>query len=151
MNLTRISKEVLVEASQETAFRVFTQQMDSWWPKTHHIGSSPLLESVLEGHQNGRWFGRHADGSESNVGHVLVWDPFTRVVLAWQVDGNFKYDPELITEVEVRFIPETATRTRVEMQHRDLQKLAGGSKIIEDMDGGWGMIMNLYKKIADEA
>jgi uncharacterized protein YndB with AHSA1/START domain len=151
MNLTSIDKEVLVNASQETAFRVFTEQMDSWWPKTHHIGSSPLVESVLEPGPNGRWYSRHEDGSEANVGHVLEWDPFGHLVLAWQIDGNFHFDPALITEVEVHFIAEGPRSTRVKMQHRDLQKLMGGAKIIADMDAGWGMILNLYKKITNEA
>jgi uncharacterized protein YndB with AHSA1/START domain len=151
MELTTISKEVLVNASQETAFRVFTEKMDSWWPKSHHIGNNPLVESVLEGHIHGRWFSRHEDGSIANVGHVLAWDPYGRLVLAWQVDGNFHYAPDLITEIEVQFIPEGANRTRVTLEHRDLQKLMGGTKVIADMDGGWGMIMNLYKEVTDAA
>lgn len=146
-----ISKEVLVNASQETAFKVFTEKMDSWWPKSHHIGTNPLVESVLEGRKDGRWFSRHEDGSIANVGHVMVWDPFARLVLAWQVDGNFHYVPDLITEIEVQFIPEGAASTRVKLEHRDLQKLMGGSKVIADMDGGWGMIMNLYKEVTDAA
>ncbi|HET6255422.1 MAG TPA: SRPBCC family protein [Puia sp.] len=151
MSLTIIEKEVLVKASQETAFKVFTEKMDSWWPKTHHVGKTPMLESILEPKKNGRWYGRHEDGSESNVGYVLEWEPYGRLVLAWQVDGNFHYDPDLITEVEVQFIPEGRGSTRVKLGHKDLQKLMGGSKVIADMDGGWGMIMNLYKNVTDAA
>ena len=147
--MTTIRKEVIVNASQETAFNVFTTKMDSWWPKTHHIGKTPMIASILEGRRNGRWYSRHEDGSEANVGHVIDWDPFGRVVLAWQVDGNFNYDPNLITEVEVEFISKGAQSTLVRMEHRDIQKLMGGSKIIEDMDSGWGMIMNQYKEVAN--
>jgi uncharacterized protein YndB with AHSA1/START domain len=146
-----IKKEVTVEASQETAFEVFTQKMDLWWPKTHHVGTTPLVESVLEPGTNGRWYSKHEDGSEINVGYVLSWNPYGRLVLAWQVNGDFQYDPNLVTEVEVKFIDEGPKKTRVQMEHRDLDKLTGGTKVIEDMDKGWEYIMNLYKGATDEA
>ena len=151
MTLTTIKKEVLVKASQQTAFNVFTQKMDAWWPRTHHVGSTPMVESVLEQKPGGRWYSRHEDGSEVNVGYISTWDPFGQVVLIWQIDGNFKCDPELVTEVEVNFIPEGPASTRVTLEHRDLQKLAGGAKNVEAMDDGWGMIMELYKGVADES
>ncbi|MDB5124854.1 MAG: ATPase [Mucilaginibacter sp.] len=146
-----IKKEVTVEASQETAFNVFTQKMDLWWPKTHHVGKTPLVESVLEPGTNGRWYSKHEDGSEINVGYVLSWNPYGHLVLAWQVNGDFQYDPNLVTEVEIKFIDEGPKKTRVQMEHRDLDKLTGGTKVIEDMDKGWEYIMNLYKEAADEA
>jgi len=151
INLMTINKEVLVEASKETAFNVFTQKMDLWWPKSHHIGKTPLVESVLEGKTGGRWYSRHEDGSEADIGKVLIWDPHDHLTLAWQVNGNFQYDPQLVTEVVVNFIPTISGATRVTMGHRDIQKLMGGAKVIADMDQGWGMILNLYKKVADEA
>ncbi|KAI9436386.1 hypothetical protein F5148DRAFT_1294622 [Russula earlei] len=151
INLTTIRKDVVVQASQEIAFTIFTQQMDLWWPKSHHIGKCPMVESVLEQKQGGRWFSRHEDGSEADVGKVLTWNPYSKVILAWQINGDFQYVPELVTEVEVNFIIEGPTTTRVQLEHRDLQKLMGGSKVIESMDEGWGMILNLYKEVADEA
>jgi len=149
MTLTTIKKEVLVKASQQTAFNVFTQKMDAWWPRTHHVGSTPMVESVLEQKPGGRWYSRHEDGSEVNVGYILTWNPFGQVVLIWQIDGNFKCYPELVTEVEVNFIPDGHGTTRVTLEHRDLQKMAGGAKNVEAMDDGWGMIMELYKGVAD--
>ncbi|AYL96483.1 SRPBCC family protein [Mucilaginibacter celer] len=151
IKLTTIKKEVLVNASQETAFNAFTGKIDLWWPRTHHVGKCPMIELVLEQKQNGRWFSKHEDGSEVNVGYLLAWDPYQALVLAWQIDGNFQYVPELITEVKVNFIAESPTLTRVILEHHDLQKLMGGSKVIESMDQGWGMIINLYKQVADEA
>lgn len=140
-----ILKEVVVAASQETAFTVFTGKIDLWWPRTHHVGSSPLAESILESGKNGRWYSKHEDGSEVNVGYVLTWDPFGRLVLVWQIDGNFKCDPDLHSEVEVQFIPEGPETTRVKLEHRDLEKLRGGTKVIDEMDQGWGYIMELYR------
>jgi hypothetical protein len=59
INKNSVYKEVQVNASQETAFEVFTQKMDLWWPKTHHVGSCPMVESVLEGKKGGRWYSKH--------------------------------------------------------------------------------------------
>ncbi|MGN6637446.1 MAG: SRPBCC family protein [Mucilaginibacter sp.] len=149
--IANIRKEVVVEASQQVAFDVFTQKMDLWWPKTHHIGKTPMVESVLAHGVKGRWYSKHEDGSKVNVGHVLAWDPYGRLILAWQINGEYQYQPDLITEVEVNFIPEGPKTTRVKFEHRNLDRLAGGSKAIAEMDEGWRYIMNLYKRVADEA
>jgi len=145
-----IKKELLIKASQETAFRVFTERMGDWWPKSHHIGKTPPTGTILEQKAGGRWYSMHEDGTECNIGKILLWDPYGRVLIGWQVNGNFQYDPDLISEVEVLFHAEEPGLTRVTMEHRDLEKLAGGVKIIEDMDKGWEYILNLYKQIADE-
>lgn len=148
INLTSIKKELTVAASQQTAFEVFTKKMDLWWPRTHHIGSCPMTELVLEAKPGGRWYSKHEDGSEAEVGYVMTYQPIDLFVLAWQINGDFKFDPELITEVVVEFIAEGPRSTRVKMEHRDLQKLGMG-KAVESMDNGWGMIMELYKKQAE--
>jgi Activator of Hsp90 ATPase homolog 1-like protein len=146
-----IRKEVIVEASQETAFKVFTERMDLWWPRTHHVGKTPAIETALEPGFRGRWFTRHEDGSEVNIGYVLVYDPYARLVLVWQIDGNFQCDPQLHSEIEVTFRAEGPLQTKVNMEHRDLEKLAGGTKVIEDMNDGWGYIMQLYEEVTNRA
>jgi len=149
INLTSIKKEFMVEASQQTAFEVFTQKMDLWWPRTHHIGSAEMTEMVVEPFVNGRWYSKHADGKEASIGHVLTYQPYNLFVLAWQINGDFECDPELITEVITEFIAEGPTTTRVKFEHKDLHKLGNG-KSVESMNDGWGMIMNLYKQIAEQ-
>lgn len=146
--IPNIKKELLVAATQETCFQVFTQKMDAWWPKTHHVGKTPMTEMVLENHQGGRWYSKHEDGSEVNVGIVLAWRPFDLLILNWQIDANFQCDPSIRSAVEVRFIPE-GNQTRVKMEHKDLDRLGQGSKAIESMDEGWGMILNLYQNVAE--
>jgi hypothetical protein len=145
--MTEIKKEVQVAASQATCFEVFTQQMDAWWPKAYHIGACPMRNAVLEARPDGRWYSTHADGSEVNIGKVLTWSPYELLVLAWQIDGNFQYDEKLITEVEVQFIAEGPQNTLVKFAHKHLDRLAGGEKVIEGMDEGWGTIMQLYKGV----
>jgi hypothetical protein len=143
-----IKKEITVQASQQTAFDVFTQQMDTWWPRTHHTGNTPMTELLLESGDDGRWYSKHEDGSEVEVGKVIRWDPYSNLLLNWQIDGNFKYNPSLTTEVEVQFIAIDPTTTKVIMEHRNLDRLVEG-KVIDSMDMGWGMIMEMYKQTAD--
>ena len=145
-----IKKELIVEASQMTAFKVFTEKIDMWWPVAYHIGSSPLVETVLEQGVNGRWYTKHEDGSEANVGYVQLWDPYAQLTLVWQVNGNFKYDPGLITEIEVLFIPESAKLTQIKLEHKNLERLGDGGKTIESMETGWGLILQLYKAYTEE-
>jgi hypothetical protein len=140
-----IKKEVQVAASQEIAFNVFTAKMAAWWPRTHHVGMSPMVSFILEPHVNGRWYTCHEDGSEVNIGFVLVWEPYSRVILNWQVNADFKCDPNVNTEIEVQFIPEGPTKTLVKLEHRNLERLGGGEKTVEAMDRGWGMILGLYQ------
>ena len=146
INLTSIKKEFTVEASQQTAFEVFTKKMDLWWPRSHHIGSSDMTELIAELHEGGRWYSKHTDGSEANIGYVQTYQPYDLFVLAWQIDGDFKCNPNVITEVVTEFIAEGPTTTRIKFEHKDLQKLGNG-KVVESMDQGWGEIMNHYEQV----
>ena len=118
-----VRKSVRVSAPREHAFEVFTAGIGRWWPKSHHIGAADLDTLVIEPREGGRWFERGVDGSECEVGKVLVWDPPARLVLVWQLTPEFKYDPNLITEVEVQFIADGANATRVELEHRNLERM----------------------------
>jgi hypothetical protein len=149
INLTSITKELTVEASQQTAFKVFTEQMDLWWPRTHHIGSTDMTEMVVELQVNGRWYSKHTEPTQPNIGYVMRYEPFDLFVLAWQINGDFKCDPALVTEVVVQFIPNGSQTTRVKFEHKDLHKLGNG-KAVESMDQGWGDIMAVYKQQAEK-
>ena len=116
-----IRREIVVPVSAGRAFAVFTADMTSWWPSDHHIGSAPIEEIVIEPHEGGRWYTRHTDGSETSTGYVAAWEPPERVVVTWQISAEWKYDPSLVTTVEVRFVAEAPERTRVELEHRDLE------------------------------
>ena len=144
LTIESIKKEIIVEASQATAFKVFTEKMDLWWPRTHHIGKSPMTELVLEPGLQGRWYSKHEDGSEADCGYVMRWEPNGLLALAWQINGDFEYDPKLVTEVEVLFIPEDTQTTKVKLEHKNLDRIGAG-KTIESMNEGWGKILELYK------
>jgi uncharacterized protein YndB with AHSA1/START domain len=117
-----IRREVVVATAQEQAFAVFTAGMTSWWPADHHIGSAPIEEIVIEPREGGRWYTRHTDGSETSTGFVTAWEPPERLVLTWQIGADWTYDPKLITSVELRFVAEAPDRTRVQLEHRDLER-----------------------------
>jgi uncharacterized protein YndB with AHSA1/START domain len=117
-----IRRQVVVDCSQQRAFEVFTAEMTSWWPKAHHIGSAPIEEIVIEPREGGRWYTRHTDGSETSTGYVAAWEPYDRLVLTWQISADWKYDVSLVTHVELRFVAEGPDRTRVELEHRDLDR-----------------------------
>lgn len=148
-----VRKQILVEAAQERAFRVFTDGIDRWWPRRHHIGKSPLARAVLEPRVGGRWYAVCEDGSECDTGKVLVWEPPNRLVLAWQISSQWQYDAAFSTEVEVRFIVEGPKRTRVELEHRQLERYAEAApefKKMIDAPGGWGQILEQYSQSAAE-
>jgi uncharacterized protein YndB with AHSA1/START domain len=150
--LTAIQKTVVVNVDQQRAFDVFTTGIDSWWPRSHHLGESPLQEFVMEPKQGGRWYGRSEDGSESPAGHVIAWDPPNSLVLAWQITGEWRYDPDFVTEVEVRFVAEAPDRTRVELEHRNLDRFGKHEAEIRQMftsDGGWTGMLETFAATAE--
>jgi uncharacterized protein YndB with AHSA1/START domain len=152
MTIAPIKKTLVVEAPAERAFRVFTANMGTWWPKEHHIGKSALADCVIEPKVGGRWFEKGEDGSTCEWGKVLAWDPPKKVILAWQLNAEWTYDANFVTEVEVTFHAEGPKRTRVEFEHRNLERF--GAKAGEQrkaMDAGWTGILESFKGTAQKA
>lgn len=142
-----VRRAVTVKASPARAFEVFTSRIGTWWPKSHHIGKVEPETLVIEPRAGGRWFERAPDGTECDLGKVLTWEPPARLVLAWQLDPKFQYQPDLITEVELRFIPEGAGRTRVELEHRNLERFGDGAAAMReriDAPRGWPLILDAF-------
>jgi len=150
--MSSVKKSISVRASQDVAFRVFTERMALWWPKEHHIGKAALESIVLEPRVGGRWAERGADGSECDWGRVLAWEPPSRVVLAWQLDAEFQYNPKFETEVEIRFVTEGAARTRVELEHKHLERFGAAEaamiKSFESKDG-WQLGLDAFGAVAE--
>ena len=147
-----IKKTVTVRATPEKAFEIFTAGFDRWWPRSHHIGASPLKTAILEPGVGGRWYSVHEDGSESPWGDVLAWDPPRRLIVAWRISHEWGYDPNLLTEVAVSFTPVGEGETRVELEHRNLERFgdseaAAATRV--SMDGGWGMILDGFKAVTE--
>ena len=100
-----VKKSVTVNASVQHAFDVFTRGFDGWWPRSHHIGKSPMKEAIIESGVGGRCYTKQEDGTESDWGQILEWDPPNRFVMAWQITHEWGYEPDLTksSEVEIRF------------------------------------------------
>ena len=143
-------KSVVVETDVANAFNIFAERHGSGWPLlTHHIGKVPAQTAVIEPRDGGRWFERGEDGSECEWGRVLVWDPPKRLVLAWQIDATWQYDPDLLIEVDVRFIAEGPRTTRVDLEHRKLENFgepAGKMRTLLDGPGAWEGILKIYSE-----
>lgn len=147
-----VRKSVYVNAAPERAFEVFTTGIGRWWPKSHKIGHSDLDRPVIEPKAGGRWYEIDVDGSQCEIGKVLAWEPPVRLLLAWQLNPEWKFDRELVTEVEVLFIPEGGG-TRVELEHRHLERMgdrAGAVREMVDAPNGWGGLLELYSNQASK-
>jgi Activator of Hsp90 ATPase homolog 1-like protein len=147
-----VRKSITVKADATHAFEVFTGRIGNWWPHTHTIGTSPQKTIVLEPREGGRWYEIGEDGSQCNWGKVLAWEPPTRVLLGWQINSDWKYDPDLVTEVEVTFTPLGKDLTRVDLEHRNLERFGEKVEAVRtaiDSDGGWTKIMKLYGEAAE--
>ena len=151
-----VRKSVTVKAGAERAFQVFTQGVDTWWPRTHHIGKSPMKKCIIEGRVGGRCYSEQVDGTDCDWGKVLVWEPPRRFVLAWQITHTFGYEPDLAksSEVEVRFTPAADGSTRVDLEHRHFERHgagAGAMRAAVDAPNGWTTIMQLFVTAAEKA
>ncbi len=147
LSIAPVRKSVRVNATVALAFEVFTAGFSRWWPQSHHIAAVPMKDAVLEPRVGGRWYERGEDGSECEWGKVLVWDAPSRVVLAWHINPQFKYDPVRFSEVEIRFFAEGDGVTRVELEQRNLERFGEeGEQMRQNVDApnGWTLILELY-------
>jgi uncharacterized protein YndB with AHSA1/START domain len=147
-----IRKTTIVEADQKIAWRVFTEKMGSWWPLAYYkIGPANAIDAVIEPHVGGRWFERGEDSSTCQWGTVLAWEPPSRIVLSWDINADWKYDPELNPEIEVRFLADGLKRTRVELEHRRLDRYGPRReemRRIYDTEGDWGKLLESFAGVA---
>jgi uncharacterized protein YndB with AHSA1/START domain len=149
MSIAPVVKTVRVSLPPERAFAVFAEDIGNWWQKGKTIGSEPHVAIVIEPRAGGRWFERDAKGAECDWGQVLAWEPPHRLLLGWQLDARFRYDPNLITEVELSFAPD-GDGTRVTLEHRNLERFgADAAKVRESIGEGWPFHLDAYAAYAD--
>jgi uncharacterized protein YndB with AHSA1/START domain len=151
-----VRKSIRVKATAERAFQVFTEGIDTWWPRSHHIGKSPMKRIILEGRPGGRCYSDQVDDTECDWGSVLVWDPPQRFVIAWQISPNWQFEPDLAksSEVEVRFTPEAGGFTRVDLEHRHFERHGAGAESMRtavDHSDGWNGLLRLFGDRVEQA
>jgi uncharacterized protein YndB with AHSA1/START domain len=151
-----VRKSVVVRAPVERAFSVFVEQMETWWPATHHIGKTPFEALFVEPRVGGRWYVRDVEGKLTDWGKVLAWDPPHRVTLSWHVgpghdspDWVCDPDPAKASEVEICFTPEGSGATLVVLTHSKLERHGEGYEQLRELfdgPGAWAGILALYAK-----
>lgn len=146
---TTIRREIVVDAPLERAFAVFVKQFDRIKPREHNMLGVPIVETVFEPRVGGHIYDRGEDGSECRWSRVLAYDPPNRLVFSWDIGVQWQVetDPGKTSEVEVRFIPETPERTRVELEHRHLDRHGDGWEGMREgvgAPGGWPLYMQRY-------
>lgn len=147
-----VRKSIRVEAPRAVAWRVFTDKIGTWWPLGHYkIGKANAVDAIIEPRAGGRWYERGEDGSTCDWGSVLAWEPEARLVLSWDITADWRYDPELKTEIEVQFIVEGPSTTRVELEHRKLDRYGARRdemRRIFDSEGDWGRLLAMFARAA---
>ena len=126
---------------------MFTDDFDSWWIRSYHIGAVEMARAVIEPREGGRWYERGVDGSECDWGYVITWEPPARIVLAWQITDQWTHDPGLVTEVVVTFTADGPARTRVDVEHRHLDRFGAAAsqmRAVFESDGGWPGLLQHY-------
>jgi uncharacterized protein YndB with AHSA1/START domain len=144
-----VRTHVVVEIPIERAFSVFTEQFDSIKPREHNLLDVEIAETVFEPREGGRIYDRGVDGSECQWARVLAYEPPRRIVFSWDITPQWQIesDPEKTSEVEVRFTSETPERTRVELEHRNLDRHGAGWESVRDgvdNEAGWPLYLQRY-------
>ena len=149
---TSVRHEVVVNAPIERAFSVFTEDFGSFKPREHNMLSVEIAETVFEPRAGGHVYDRGVDGSECRWARVLAYEPPDRVVFSWDISPRWQIetDPERTSEVEVRFIAEAPDRTRVELEHRNLDRHGDGWEAVRegvDSGDGWPLYLRRFADV----
>jgi len=146
---TAIRTDIVVDAPQDRAFRVFTEQFDKVKPREHNMLEVDIADSVFEPRKGGRVYDRGVDGSECQWARVLAYEPPDRILFTWDISPRWQIEDDLsrASEVEVRFIAESAERTRVELEHRHLDRHGEGWESLSEGvagDQGWPLYLSRF-------
>jgi uncharacterized protein YndB with AHSA1/START domain len=149
---TSVHAQTVVNVPIERALALFTEQFDSIKPREHNMLGVDIAESVFEPREGGRIYDRGVDGSECQWARVLAYEPPNRIVFSWDISpqSQIETDPDKTSEVEVRFISETPDRTRVELEHRNLDRHGDGWESARDGVGGeagWPLYLQRFAEL----
>lgn len=149
---TSVQTQIVVEAPIERAFRVFTEEFDRIKPREHNMLGVDIAETVFEPRAGGHVYDRGVDGSECRWARVLAYEPPHRVVISWDISPQWQIETDLerTSEVEIRFISENPERTRVELEHRNLDRHGEGWEGECDSvgsEGGWPLYLQRFGEL----
>jgi uncharacterized protein YndB with AHSA1/START domain len=147
-----IRHEVVVEAPVERAFSVFTGRFGDFKPREHNMLAVDIAETIFEPRVGGHVYDRGVDGTECRWARVLAYEPPDRVLISWDISPQWQVETDVdkTSEVEVRFIAETPERTRVELEHRHIDRHGAGWEAVRegvDSEGGWPLYLQRYAAV----
>ena len=146
---TTVRTQIVVDAPADRAFRLFTERFDRIKPREHNMLGVDIAESVFEPRAGGRVYDRGVDGSECQWGRVLAYEPPDRILFSWDINPTWQIEPDLAktSEVEVRFVADGPDRTRVELEHRHLDRHGDGWDGMREGvrgDQGWPLYLQRF-------
>ena len=152
VKIAPVRKSIRVNVNADRAFDIFTSGIGRWWPHDHGIGKKPFTP-VIETRLGGRWYELAEDGTQTNIGKIVAWEPPTRFVVTWDINSQWKPDTTASSEVEIKFIPDGANATRVELEHRKFEQLGAepGEAMRKSVDGGWPAMLERFKSETEAA
>ena len=144
-----VHRQIVVEAPVEKAFAVFVERFGDIKPREHNLLAAPIAETVFEPRVGGHVYDIATDGTECHWARVLVFEPPARLVISWDIGPTWQLetDPANASEVEITFRAEGPTRTRVELEHRHLDRHGPGWQAVADgvgNDQGWPLYLARY-------
>ena len=147
-----VRNSIVVDAPIERAFSVFTEDFGSFKPREHNLLGVDIAETVFEPRVGGHLYDRGVDGSECRWSRVLAYEPPDRVVISWDISPQWQLETDLdkTSEVEVRFVAEGPERTRVELEHRHLERHGDAWEAVRDgvaSDGGWPLYLQRFAEV----
>ncbi|HEY1843143.1 MAG TPA: SRPBCC family protein [Mycobacterium sp.] len=151
-----VRQSLVVDIGVERAFALFIERFDVIKPRDHNLLPVPIAETVFEPRQGGHIYDVGVDGSRCEWSRVLAYEPPSRVVFSWDIGPTWQLETDLArtSEVEVRFTAESDGRTRVELEHRHLERHGAGWRAVADGiggDRGWPLYLRRYSELATEA
>jgi uncharacterized protein YndB with AHSA1/START domain len=153
---TAVRTSIVVDAPIERAFSVFTEDFGSFKPPEHNMLGVELAETVFEPREGGHLYDRGVDGSECRWARVLAYERPNRILISWDISPQWQIETDLskTSEVEVRFLAESPERTRVELEHRNLDRHGegwDGMRAAVDSEGGWPLYLERFAEVARAA
>jgi uncharacterized protein YndB with AHSA1/START domain len=152
---TAVRTAIVVDAPLERAFSVFTEDFGSFKPPEHNLLEVEIAETVFEPREGGHLYDRGVDGSECRWARVLAYEPPNRVVISWDISPQWQLETDLekTSEVEVRFVSEAPDRTRVELEHRNLERHGKGWEGIREgvaATDGWPLYLQRFAEVVKD-
>ena len=152
---TTVRRQILVNAPISEAFKVFTERFGDFKPREHNLLRAPIAETVFEPRVGGNIYDRAVDGTECRWARILAFDPPDRVLFSWDISPRWELEtnPDLTSEVEVRFFAEAPGRTRVELEHRNIDRHGSGWESVRDgvdNEAGWPLYLQRYAALVGQ-